>query len=271
MSSLPDNSRRTVTTESRAKQVMGTLAWGERTGGRIAGGELIQLIANLAFIQTREGMDYIRSVFGALNPAEVLIETLSPPDTALVRDALVYAEKTHAAPLLRHSWRTYYFGALIAAQERLEFDRELFFASAILHDVALTEGHPVGTADCCFAISGAARVRDHLHGCGHPPEQVREIADAIALHLNLHVSRRKFGAAAYLVARGASCDLFGTGFRRLSDRDVQDVLGRYPRDGVIEALQFETATHLSGSRPAILTRLAGGKAPATRFDRLEDA
>ena len=55
-----------------------------------------------------------------------------PPQTALVEDALQLATETHRDALLFHSWRTYLFGSLIAAHERLDHDPALFFAAAIL-------------------------------------------------------------------------------------------------------------------------------------------
>ncbi len=39
--------------------------------------------------------------------------------------------------VLAHSLRTYYFGALVAAFDKIKFDREVFYAAAVCHDVGM--------------------------------------------------------------------------------------------------------------------------------------
>ncbi len=107
-------------------------------------------------------------------------------------------------------------------------------------------------------------MRDHLHACGHH-RAAKPVGNAIALHLNLYVSRRLHGAEAHLLLRGAVCDLFGVGGRRVAQPGREALVRRFPRDGVIEALRFETADHMPGSRAALLTSLAGRKAPEHRY------
>lgn len=242
----------------------GTLAWGERSNGVLKKREMAAMIARLGFVQAREVKDKIAEAFCLLKPSPVDLDDLTPRPSSLVRDALAYAEDTHAPALLRHSWRTYYLGALIARQEGVAVNSEILFAASILHDVGLTETHLIPLSKCCFAVSGARRVQDHLHSCGHQ-NHAKAVGDAIALHLNLHVSRRLHGAEAYLLSRGAVCDLFGAGRHRIERSTLQTVFDRFPRYGVIEALQFETADHLRGSRAALLTALSHKRAPRTPF------
>lgn len=244
---------------------MGTLDWGKDNAGQLTRGEKLRLIGNLAYVQVREAVDSARQRLGLLRPVAVAIDDLVPPQSALVDDALALAEETHQEALLFHSWRTYFFGALLAAHERIAYDRPLFFASAILHDLALTRDHRPHLCERCFALSGGERVRDHLQAKGHPPQVSEKVGNAIALHLNAWVSARQHGAEAHLVSRGAVCDLFGAGRRRLPQSSLAEVLARYPRAGVTEALQFETAKHLPNTRPAVMTGLSGGKAPPDPF------
>jgi len=56
----------------------------------------------------------------------------------MVKDAEELARDTHAQDLLSHAYRTYYFGAMLAAYRKLRYDREAHFAAAILHDIGLT-------------------------------------------------------------------------------------------------------------------------------------
>lgn len=64
------------------------------------------------------------------------------------------------------------------------------------------------------------------------------------------------------------CDLFGASRRRLPQDNLVEGVRRHPREGTIEGLQFETVVHPAGTRPAVMTRLAGGKAPTDHFPRL---
>lgn len=243
---------------------MGSLAWGRDRTGTLSRFEKARLTGNLIRVQLTELADRMRP----LHPAPVQIDALIPPETPLVTDARQLAEETHGKALLWHSWRTYLFGALLAQHEGIEFDRSLFFAAAILHDIALTEGHKPALCDCCFALSGGRRAEAALHAKGHDAQTCRRVGDAIAAHLNGWVSRRVHGAEAHLVSRGAVCDLFGAGQRRIAPETLRDVLNHFPRDGVIEALQFETADHHKGTRAAVMTALSGGKAPPDPFRKV---
>ncbi|WP_404934548.1 HD domain-containing protein [Nitratireductor sp. L15S-10] len=244
---------------------MGTLAWGQGRDGSLTSTEKIRLIGNLAYVQIRERFDTMRCRLGLLVPAQLELESILPPNTALVEDALGLASETHQDALFYHSWRTYLFGALIAAHERLAYDPSLFFAAAILHDIGLTEHHEPHLCSRCFALSGGERVRAHLRSKGHAETAAQKVGNAIALHLNGWVSARTHGAEAHLVSRGAVCDLFGAGRHRIAPATLSAVLERFPRNGVIEALQFGTARHKESTRPAVMTSLSRGKAPAEPF------
>ncbi len=247
---------------------MGSLAWGEGAAGCMTTLETVGLVGNLMQAQVRGAVDAARSALGLLRPSEAAIEALAPPQTSLVQDALALAEETHEAALLHHSWRTYLFGVLFAQHERITYDRSLLFAAAILHDLGLTRGHEPSLCKRCFALSGGERAQRYLDACGHPPEVGRKVGDAIALHLNGWVSRRLHGAEAQLVSRGAFCDLFGVGRRRVATPTLKAVLVAHPRAGVMEALQFETAQHHRGTRPAVMTAMSGRKAPRDPFIEL---
>lgn len=245
---------------------MGTMAWGRGRTGSLGLVEKIRVVGNLGYLQAREASDALRrAAAGGLQPATIELADLMPPETSLVEDALALAEETQEQALLFHSWRTYLFGVLLAAHELIPIDRPRFFAAALLHDTGLTRGHVPRVSDRCFALSGGERVDAYLREKGHPTDVAHEVGDAIALHLNGWVSRRRHGAEAHLVSRGAVCDLFGAGRRRLPHDSVVQILQRFPRDGMIEGLQFETAVHPAGTRPAVMTRLAGGKAPTDHF------
>ncbi|MFY0596854.1 MAG: phosphohydrolase [Cognatishimia sp.] len=242
---------------------MGSLEWGLATKGALNTREKMAMVRNLAFVQSREAIDGLRAKLGWLRPNDVSLDALMPKQTGLTKDALDHAMETHETPLLFHSWRTYFMGRLIAENDGITHDAEMLFAASILHDIALTDSHQQSTDQCCFAISGGERVRNFIQTCGHSHRIADQIGEAIALHLNMHVKRKLHGAEAYLLSRGAVCDLFGAGHRRISKRTMSDLHERYPRHGAIEALGFETLDHYENSRPGFMTSLTGKKRPKT--------
>lgn len=247
----------------------GSFAWGHSSCGVLRPLERIKMVRNLAFAQIRELSDLVSTSVGRRQVQPVELGQLLPRETSLVADSLALAEQTHSEPLLFHSWRTYFMGRLIAFHEGVDHDSEVFFASAILHDIALTDTHTTPVSSCCFAVSGGGRAQAHISAKGHGEDIAARVGDAISAHLNVYLSRRQSAAESYLLSRGATCDLFGMGRRRIAQDSLKELFEEYPRDGVVEALRFETADHLIGTRADFLTKISGGKAPKTPFfDRL---
>src|SRR3569833_1029212 len=233
----------------KSRPAMGTMEWGRERGGALSRGEKLRLVGNLGYLLVREASDGLRQGGGLLHPSTSERDHLIPPETSLALDALRLAEETQEEALLFHSWRTYLFGVLFAAHEQVRVDRSLLFAAAILHDTGLPSGHTPQVEEQCFALSGGVRVDSYLREKGHPGEVARRVGDAIAIHLTAWVLVRRFGA----------------GRRRLPHESLAQILRRIPRAGVTEGLRFETAVHSAGSRPDVMTRLSGGKAPADKF------
>ena len=141
--------------------LMGTLAWADKTGGQLSADEKIALARNLASLRAEMVFDEARYRLGLLRPTKIELDTLAPPDTKLVRDADEFARSVYPDVLWAHCLRTYYFGAQVAAFDGIKFDREVFYAAAICHDVGINEGVAGPVAVCCFAHSGGrANLRD---------------------------------------------------------------------------------------------------------------
>src|SRR6266853_573205 len=121
------------------RPVFGTLEWGDKNNGVLTRTERLHFLRNMAILAAREVTDAIRAKLGLLTPVNLELSDLAPPDTRMVKDAEELARDTHAQDLLSHAYRTYYFGAMLAACRKLRYDREAHFAAAILHDIGLTE------------------------------------------------------------------------------------------------------------------------------------
>jgi hypothetical protein len=207
--------------------LMGTLAWADKTGGRLSVDEKVALARNLASLRAETVIDEVRYRNGLLRPARIELDTLTPPDTKLARDADEFARSVYSDVLCAHCLRTYYFGAQVAAFDGIKFDREVFYAAAICHDVGINEGvaGPVGA--CCFAHSGGRLTCETLSGKGHGESAVR-VGDAISTHMNLVVPPDQYPSESTLVAVGATCDIFGTYVRRIELTTLAATVERAP-------------------------------------------
>src|SRR6267143_309556 len=166
------------------KPTFGTLEWGKKNNGVLTRAEQFHFLRNMAFLAAREVTDVIRAKLGLLKPVNLDLSDLAPPDTRMVKDTEEFARDTHTQDLLSHAYRTYYFGAMLAAYHNFKYDEEVHFAAAILHDIGLTGSRIAPLKQCCFAVSGGRQARDFLLDKHHSPEQAHVVGDAISAHLN---------------------------------------------------------------------------------------
>ncbi|MEP4769778.1 MAG: phosphohydrolase [Roseibium sp.] len=245
----------------KVKPFMGTIAWGKRRGafskGRLTRIEKGQVLMNLGRMSALQALDVVLDKAGLINAYGADLDGLLPPETALVRDSLDFAEETQGLDLMRHSWRTYYWAMLLGGYRHLVIDREILFSAAILHDLGLAKDRPVHPGTCCFVVHGAERCKNHLVSKGHDRARVRQIADAIGLHLNGYVSKRIHGAEAHLLSRGAMCDVFGLGKLRVEKYNRDEVYALQPVGDLKSALEIKTNHHLAGTRADFLINLSG--------------
>jgi hypothetical protein len=239
------------------RPVFGTLEWGKKNNGVLTRTERLHFLRNMAFLAAREVTDIVRTKLGLLKPVNLELSDLTPPDTRMVKDAEELARDTHTQDLLSHAYRSYYFGAMIAAYRKLKYDSEVYFTAAILHDIGLTESRIAPLKQCCFAVSGGRQARDFLLNKDHPAVKAQIVGDVISAHLNLHLPVRKYGAVASLVAKGAVCDLFGFEKRRLPEKFKSDLLRTYPA-GDLQAALLSKEELAPGSRLDFGRKLSGG-------------
>jgi HD superfamily phosphodiesterase len=67
------------------------------------------------------------------------IDELLPDDTAAVRGAREAARMYSSPSLFNHSARSYLWAASLGRTEGLDFDAELLYVAALLHDLGLVE------------------------------------------------------------------------------------------------------------------------------------
>src|ERR1700730_14906522 len=98
------------------------------------------------------------------------IRSIDIPDSKLCRQITELVRDTESNLLFNHSSRVYCFGALTGLRRGLPFDRELLYAGAMFHDMALTNRHSSPTER--FEVDGANAARDFLRAHKIAPRDI---------------------------------------------------------------------------------------------------
>jgi hypothetical protein len=154
------------------------------------------------------------------------------PDTEICLAALNLA-RDHSPPFLfNHAMRTHAFGRAAAALRGAQYDEEVFFLGAVLHDLGLVETF---VRDDRFEIDGADAAAEFLSNQGYSDRKIAVIWDAIALHTTPGIPQRKQLEIA-LVQLGAGIDVGAVPRSLVTPESVDRILSEYPRLGFKRAM-----------------------------------
>ncbi|NYV75573.1 HD domain-containing protein [Streptomyces sp. UH6] len=134
--------------------------------------------------------------------------------------------------LYHHSVRSYFFGAAWAEARGLDFDRELLFVSALLHDLALVP--PFDSHTLSFEEAGGHLARVFTAGLGWPAERRNRAAELIVLHMRDDVAP-EVDVESRLLQVGTSADVSGAGLEAFDPSFTDALVGAYPRMGFAES------------------------------------
>lgn len=135
-----------------------------------------------------------------------------------------WAERALPGYLLRHSVRSYCWGAVIAAGEGWSFDRRVLWTASLVHDAGLRR---VASNTMCFEVEGAEFARRLLDRLGMRADEADRVAIAIILHMQPAVTLQD-GVEAVLLDRATGLDVRGAGLPLVEG--VRDrVLAAFPR------------------------------------------
>jgi HD domain len=148
------------------------------------------------------------------------------PDTPLTRDVTALVESSAPPLLYHHSRRVFLWGSLRGRRRGLEYDAELLYVGALLHDLGLTEGF--ATSQQRFELDGADEARRVLLDHGVAPDRARLVWEAIALHTTPEVPWRMAPEIA-LVTAGVELDVLGFGYDEVDDGERAEVTAAHPR------------------------------------------
>ena len=154
------------------------------------------------------------------------LSQLPEPTSTAARAALAVAGEYCSPALLNHSVRSYLWGAALGVSAGLEFDAELLYVSALLHDLGLVEAFDNHRLP--FEEAGGHVARVFAAGAGWPPERGARAAEIIVRHMREPVEPAD-DAEGFLLQRATSLDISG---RRVDSVPVElraEVLERWPR------------------------------------------
>ena len=147
------------------------------------------------------------------------------PDSAVARAAREHILDVAPPYLVNHSIRAYAWAVELARHDGLQFDPEILYVSAMLHDIGLVPAFDLGG---CFEIDGAVEAERFAIEHGQPPARARAIYDVIGLHM---LAEAPPGSTNEVVLLNDSTGTDVTGYRYDDVRAeaVGPILAAYPR------------------------------------------
>jgi HD domain len=156
----------------------------------------------------------------------VHLSELPEPTSTAARAALALAGEYCSPALLNHSVRSYLWGAALGVSAGLEFDAELLYVSALLHDLGLVEAFD--NYRLPFEEAGGHVARVFGAGAGWAPDRCARAAQIIVAHMREPVEPAD-DAEGFLLQRATSLDISGRRVDSVPAELRADVLQQWPR------------------------------------------
>jgi hypothetical protein len=150
------------------------------------------------------------------------------PQTPAAAAALSVASRFYTPALLNHCVRSYLWGAMYGAAHGIAFDDELYYVSALLHDIGLTDAFD--SHRVAFEEAGGAVGWVFAAAAGWPAARAARAEEVIVLHMRDAVPST-VDPESHLLQVATGWDVSG---RRPEDFPAAaraEVLATYPRQG----------------------------------------
>lgn len=159
------------------------------------------------------------------------IDEIAVPDTAACSAALEVATAYYSPALLNHSVRSYLWAAAYGTANKIEFDAELLYVAAILHDLGLVE--EFDNPSLSFEVSGGHLAWVFGAAAGWPAERRVRASDVIIAHMadDVDVEADPEG---HLLELSTALDISGRSPDAIPAELRAEVLEQYPRLGLAE-------------------------------------
>ena len=147
------------------------------------------------------------------------------PDSALARRARELIADVASASLVNHSVRSYAWAVELARHDRLQFDPEILYVSAMLHDIGLVPAYDIGGG---YEVDGAIAAERFVREAGEPEARARAIYDVIALHNDEELPPDP-ASEVVLLWDSTGVDVTGDRLADVRSEIVPGVIAAYPR------------------------------------------
>ena len=187
----------------------------------------LSVIGRLGRAQLEQTLRRAARMTGRNRPEPLALRDIGYPDTTTALEAASLLRAEAPGVLAAHCYRTYLFGAALGTRDGLDWDAELLFISAMLHDLGLTD---FLSDDGPFEQRGAAEAQSWLINHGWPEDRASVVAHAIRMHMDVGRAGKERPEVA-LLHFGAAADVTGMRLEDIHPRTVEEVLASHPRDG----------------------------------------
>ena len=184
------------------------------------------LVGRFLRTEIRSGLSRLSRTLGIRQLHAAVPEDWAIPDSDFAVGAIEVASTLCPQFMMRHCFRSYCFGAILAARHALALDREVFFVAAMLHDLGLSDLHADDAGS--FEYVGARLAHAYVIDAGRDERIAATVHNAVALHTSVGVADR-FSPEVALLHFGTGLDLFGMRLDEISEESLHSVLKDYPR------------------------------------------
>ncbi len=150
------------------------------------------------------------------------------PQTPAAEAALAVANRFYSPALLNHCVRSYLWGTMYATEHRIAFDDELYYVSALLHDIGLTDAFDSHTL--AFKDAGGDLAWVFGIAAGWPAGLAARAAEIIVLHMRDDVSAA-VDPESHILQVATSWEVVGRRPGEFPPEARANMLARYPRRG----------------------------------------
>ena len=150
------------------------------------------------------------------------------PQSPAAVAALSVSNRFYSPALLNHCVRSYLWGAKYAAAHSITFDDELYYVSAMLHDIGLTI--PFDSHTLPFEEAGGDLAWVFGVAAGWSADRAARALEIIVLHMRDDVAAT-VDPESHLLQVATSWDVVGRRPEEFPPEARTEILARYPRRG----------------------------------------
>ncbi|MFI5509404.1 HD domain-containing protein [Mycobacterium sp. NPDC051804] len=150
------------------------------------------------------------------------------PETPAATAALAVATRFYSPALLHHCLRSYLWAAKYGEAHGINFDEELLYVSAILHDLGLTDAFDSHRVD--FEVAGGNLAWVFGVAAGWSAERAARAEEIIVLHMRPDVPA-SVDPESHLLQVATAWDVAGRRPDEFPPQLRAEILARHPRQG----------------------------------------